>query len=434
LRVVVVGAGLSGLFTACDLIARGVDDVVVVDRSDKPGGVTKTIVRDGFMLEPGAGSFVLPHPDLGHLLNLVDAGVTPAPPAVSVRYLYIDGRLIELPASPKALLAPVLPVAAKLRALSEPLIRSKTSGDESLLSFCQRRFGTRAGDLISWMMASGVFAGDPRRLSVRSAFSTLTDLEDHGGSVIGGAIKKRRGRTGPRPAAHLPVGGMSAVVGSAAAVLGDRLHTGFKVESLHEAGGHWVVEGPGSLTADAVVVATDPSQASRILGGDLGARLAGAPTAPVAVVGLGGSEDGARIPQGFGALVGAGESMVTRGVLFESSYAPDRAPDGSWLMKVIAGGATNPDVVEWEETRLVDRLVLESSRIVGSELVPTFVEVARHLPGIPQYDAGHHRWLHGLQSLVEARPGLALTGWGYRGVGVAQLASDARAVARSLVG
>ena len=429
-----VGAGLSGLFTACDLIGRGVDDVVVVDRSDKPGGVTKTIVRDGFMLEPGAGSFVLPHPDLGHLLNLVDAGVTPAPPAASVRYLYIDGRLIELPASPKALLAPILPVAAKLRALSEPLIRSKTSGDESLLSFCQRRFGTRAGDLISWMMASGVFAGDPRRLSVRSAFSTLTDLEDHGGSVIGGAIKKRRGRTGPRPAAHLPVGGMSAVVGSAAAVLGDRLHTGFKVESLHEAGGHWVVEGPGSLTADAVVVATDPAQASRILGGDLGARLAGAPTAPVAVVGLGGSENGARIPQGFGALVGAGESMVTRGVLFESSYAPDRAPDGSWLMKVIAGGATNPDVVEWEETRLVDRLVLESSRIVGSELVPTFVEVARHLPGIPQYDAGHHRWLHGLQSLVEARSGLALTGWGYRGVGVAQIASDARAVARSLVG
>lgn len=429
-----VGAGLSGLFTACELISSGVDDVVVVEKSAKAGGVTETIERDGFMLDPGVGSFVLPHPDLGYMLNLIGAKVVPASSPVSVRYLYIDGRLTQLPASPKALFAPVLPLAAKMRALSEPVITSKSSGDESLLSFCKRRFGNRAGELISWMMASGVFAGDPRRLSVRSAFPTFIDLEHKMGSVIGGAIRKRRGRSGPLPTAHIPVGGMGAVARDAAAVLGDRLVTGFRVETLHEADGRWIVEGPESLTADAVVLATHPLLASGILGGELGAHLAGAATAPVAVVGLGGSGGGAAIPEGFGALVGAGESMVTRGVLFESSYAPGRCPEGSWLMKVIAGGATNRDVVEWEEKRLVEQVVLESSKIVGSDLVPTFVEVVRHLPGIPQYEVGHDRWLNGVQSLVAARPGLALTGWGYRGVGVAHIASDARAVARSLTG
>jgi oxygen-dependent protoporphyrinogen oxidase len=126
--------------------------------------------------------------------------------------------------------------------------------------------------------------------------------------------------------------------------------------------------------------------------------------------------------------------MITRGVLFESSYAPGLAPEGSWLLKMIAGGATEPGVVDWEEERLVDRLVSEASRIVGAQLGPTFVEVVRHRRGIPQYKTGHMRWLADIDALVGARPGLALTGWGYRGVGVAHVASDARAVASKLAG
>jgi oxygen-dependent protoporphyrinogen oxidase len=91
-------------------------------------------------------------------------------------------------------------------------------------------------------------------------------------------------------------------------------------------------------------------------------------------------------------------------------------------------------VVDWEADRLVDRMISEASRIVGAELDPAFVEVVRHRRGIPQYGVGHMRWLDEIDALVAARPGLALTGWGYRGVGVAHIASDSRVVASKLAG
>ncbi|MEX2133779.1 MAG: protoporphyrinogen oxidase, partial [Acidimicrobiia bacterium] len=229
MRVVVVGAGLAGLFTACELIAQGIDDVVVVDDSPEPGGITRTIVRDGYTLEPGAGSFVLPHPDLNPLLDQVGARLVSTRPTSSVRYVYTDDRLVAIPASPGALLAPVIPIAAKVRALLEPLIRSKSPKDESLDSFCRRRFGSSAGEMLASLMAAGVFAGDPRRISVEAAFPTLSKLEDHG-SVLLGAMRKRRARTGPRPSAYIPVGGMAGLAESAASFLGDRLRSNFRVD------------------------------------------------------------------------------------------------------------------------------------------------------------------------------------------------------------
>jgi protoporphyrinogen/coproporphyrinogen III oxidase len=433
LRVVVVGSGLAGLFTACELIAIGIDDVVVVDESHDPGGVTRTVVRDGFTLEPGAGSFVLPHPDLSPLLDQVGAKLISTRPSSSVRYVYTDDRLVAIPTSPRAFLAPVIPVAAKARCLLEPLVRSKSPNEESLDSFCRRRFGSSAGGLLAWLMASGVFAGDPRHLSVEAAFPSFSRLEDHG-SVLLGAIRKRRTRTGPRPSSYIPVGGMAGLAESVAGFLGDRLRGDFRVESVHEADGEWLVRGPQALSADAVVIASDPLQAAVMLKDDLAVLLAQATSAPVAVVGLGGSDERVQIPDGFGALVRAGDSMIIRGILFESSYAPVRAPEGSWLLKVIAGGAIDTGVVDWDEERLVDRVVAEASRILGVELDPTFVEIVRHRRGIPQYEPGHMQWLEQVDALVAARPGLALTGWGYRGVGVAQLASDARAIASKLAG
>lgn len=428
MRVVVVGAGLAGLFTACELVLQGIDDVIVVDQSDVPGGVVRTIVRDGYQLEPAVGSFALPHPEIGPLLDLVGAEVARARQTSSLKYVYTDGHLVAIPSSPGALLAPVVPIAAKGRTLLEPLIRSKSPPDESLESFCRRRFGASAGAMLAWLMATGVFAGDPRRISVAAAFPALSGLEEHG-SILIGAMRRRRARTGPRPSTFVPIGGMAAIAGSLAAFLGDRLRTNFEVESVLETDDGWVVNGPEELTADSVVIAVDPSHAAAMLQGELSTTLATATSAPVVVVGLGGSDDRTQIPEGFGALVAPGESMITRGVLFESSYAPGRAPAGSWLLKIIAGGATAPGVASWEEGRIEERVASEASRIIGSDLDPTFVEVVRHRKGIPQYEIGHLRWLDEIEALLAARSGLALTGWGYRGVGVAQIARDARNVA-----
>lgn len=432
MRVVVVGGGLSGLFTAIELTSAGIDDLIVVDGSARPGGVAQTVERDGFMLEPAAGSLTLPHPHLSPILERIGAEMTEV--AGDARYVYVGERLVELPRSPRALLAPLLPWWSKLRAAAEPLVGRPRSDEESLDEFCKRRFGHDAGEMAAWLMAAGVYAGDPEQLSAESAFPMLAALEADHGSVVKGVLRRRRDRPAgtPLPKPYVPRGGMGELARRAADSLGERFRASFAVESVRSEGSGWVVEGPEALRAEAVVIATRPEQASRLVGGDLGRHLERVSAAPVVVVGLGGS-DGS-VPDGFGALIGPGQSLATLGILFESSYAPERAPAGSWLLKVIAGGSTRPDVLHWEDERLIDEMRAEVNLVLGSDLEPSFIEVIRHADGVPQPEIGHVSWLARVDSLLSQRPGLHLTGWGYRGVGVPQLATDAARVRRALAG
>lgn len=434
MRVIVVGAGLAGLFTASELSHSGVD-VTVVEASAEPGGITRTIERDGFSLEPGAGSFNLPHPHLSPILSRAGAQVAPARRAVA-RHVYSKGRLVGLTPSPGALLAPVLDWRAKFRALGELVIdRGDPEIEESLDSFCRRRFGEGAGELAAWLMATGVYAGDPRALSAAAAFPMMTSLESEHGSVMRGALRARLGRSPSpdRPTAHVPVGGMSGLADALTSSIRGRFLADFPVESLSREAGGWVVHGPETLQADELVLAVRPKVAARIAGGELGELLTESATAPVAVIWLGGAGEPPH-PQGFGALVGPGEELATLGILFESSYAPARAPKNSWLTKVIAGGATRPEVVRWDRDVLVEVVSREAGQVLGKSVFPTFVEVVRHHPGIPQYQIGHRRWLDVVRDLVNRHPGLHLTGWGYRGIGVAALATDAARVAAKITG
>lgn len=431
MRVVVVGGGLAGLFTASQLTAAGVEDVVVVEGSPRPGGVTRTVRRDGFSLEPGAGSFSLPDPGLSPILDR--AGVETMPVAAGVRHVFVDGGLRELEASPRLLLSPLLSLPAKLRAAAEILVPSRTNAGESLAEFCRRRFGRGAGDMVSWLMASGVFAGDPTRLSAMAAFPVLEELELEASSVIRGALRRRRRTRSRQPRRlHVPVGGMARLADQLVDTMGDRFRPGFAVESVYQDSGSWVVEGPEKIPADIVVLAVPPRAGAEMVDSELSGLLSRAQSAPVAVVGVGGPGS-SPFPPGFGALVGPDENLATRGVLFESSYAPDRAPNGSWLVKAIVGGATRPDVSTLSDQRLVDHTIREMGIISGGHMAPSFVEPIRHRPGIPQYETGHLHWLSSLDALLGSRPGLRVTGWGYRGVGVASLAMEATRLAREIV-
>lgn len=407
------------------MVAKGVDDLVVVDRAPEPGGVARTIMRDGFSFEPAVGSFSLPSPTLSPILERANVDVRPAEQG-SKRHMFVGGRLVGLEPSPRALLAPVLSVPGKLRALAEPLVRSGSDlGAESVADFCTRRFGKEAGKLLAGLMASGVFAGDAERLSAEAAFPMLAGLENEHGSVMRGAMRRRRARPrgAPAPRMHVPAGGMAALAGSIADSLGDRFAGGFAVESVRREDDRWVIDGTDRLEADIVVLAVRPEVAADLLGYEMGDDLRRLESAPVAVLGLGGAGP-TSLPPGFGALIGPDERMVSVGVLFESSYAPSRAPTGSWLVKVIVGGARQPAVVEWEDERLVTKVSEEVGRVVDAEIRPDFVEVVRHRPGIPQYTVGHSRWLAAVDRHLASRPGLHLMGWGFRGVGIASLARD----------
>ena len=93
--VVVIGGGLGGLFVACEVVRRG-GRPLVLEASPRAGGIAATIREDGYLLEPAAGSFLLPHPQLTPLLESAGATVVPASDASHRRYVFNYGKLFEL--------------------------------------------------------------------------------------------------------------------------------------------------------------------------------------------------------------------------------------------------------------------------------------------------------------------------------------------------
>jgi len=425
--VIVVGGGFSGLLTAIEFGRRGIK-ATVVEATDFPGGVARTLREDGYLLEPAAGTFMLPHSDLSPLLHTAGIDLVESPASARRRWAFRHGAIHELKDSPAIALSPVLSLRAKFRTLREPWIHTPPpADDESLLHFMCRRLGPETGAMIANVMAHGVFAGDPSVMSARAAFPKLVALEDEAGSLIRGGIARMaaRDKGTPRATAHTAPEGMASVAQALADFLGSRYRDSFPVRSVRPKGSRWVIEGPESLEADAVVIALAPDAAARIVPDDMAPLLTDRPTARVAIVGLGGQACDMPVPPGFGFLTGPGESIHALGMLFESEYAANRAPKGCRMVKAIYGGDADPRMMSLSDDEIIETAIRELSIAIGVEVRPSFTKVVRQESGIPQYRLGHPAWLTQLDEALLAHPGLEFTGWGYRGIGVSSLASDA---------
>ncbi len=432
--VIVLGGGLGGLLVACEVARRG-GRPLVLEAGPEAGGVAATVHEDGYLLEPAAGSLLLPHRDLTPILDAVGASVVAATQASRRRFVFDRGTLFEL-AGPRAIGTGLVSGRGKLRLLREPFVPGRTdSADESLLSFLERRLGPEAGRLGATLMAHGVFAGDPRRLSAGAAFPALASLEEQAGSLVRGGLARRRSapKGAPRPRVHVAERGMAGLAAELAAYLADGFRPDWKAQAVRPDGDGWVVTGSGSLRAPSVVLALAPGAAARVAPEPLAAVLGEASAAPVAVVGLGGRSADVPVPAGFGALTGPDADTRVLGLLFESSYAPGRAPDRHRLLKGIYGGAADPSVLALDDDELVDLAVEEAGRILGVAPQPSWTRVVRHTPGIPQYDVGHLAWLEHLDNVTADMAGLHLAGWAYKGIGVSSLAQRAAELAEVLV-
>src|SRR5215470_4838029 len=118
---VVVGAGIAGLAAALELQSAGCD-VLVVDPSDRPGGVMRTDHRKGFVVESGPNTAAVNAAMLEFLNRRgLAGGMLRAAPASRKRFVYRGGALVRVPDSLLRLAGtPLLSVRAKARVLTEP--------------------------------------------------------------------------------------------------------------------------------------------------------------------------------------------------------------------------------------------------------------------------------------------------------------------------
>jgi protoporphyrinogen/coproporphyrinogen III oxidase len=462
-HVVVVGGGIAGLALAHTLRTVGGGSpgvsVTVVERAARPGGPIRTEEAEGYLLEWGPEGFLDNAPDtlaLAEALGLGDR-LLPSRDTARRRFVYRGGRLQALPTGPLSFLrSGLLSIRGKLRLAGEPWARPRPSEDETIDAFATRRLGAEAASALVGPMVTGVFAGDPRRLSLRACFPRLFELEtEHGGLVRGvfaGARKKKRDPAAPRrsPFGRLTSfrGGLEELVRALAHSLAPDLRTGVAVRGLErqrppaprEGSPRYrvVLEDGSALAADAVVLAGRAADTARLLEprvAEAAALLREIPSSPVGVLGLGYPSSAMPRPlDGFGFLVARGEGPRILGVLWESSIFEGRAPQGSVLLRVMVGGALDPEAVDLPDDRLLASVRDDLSTTMGLRSVPTFVRIVRHRAGISQYTVGHvERVQRAERLLAEALPGVVLAGSSYRGVAMNACIAEAGPLAEQIL-
>jgi len=421
---IVIGGGISGLTCAYHLQQAGIP-VRVLDAGVRPGGVISTQEKDGFRFELGPQSFLSTEP----LLNLIDAlglknellyADSRAP-----RYILIRGQLVPAPLTPPSLLTtPLLGVRTKWRLSTEMLRRTNPpSTDESIAAFVRRKFGDELLDRIVGPFVSGIYAGDPEKLSLRASFPKIHEFEMKYGSVLRGAMKSRPARGMPRPGLCSFRGGMETFPRALAARLGDALLS----ESIVVGARHGKANGSSSfevdltrnghretLLASAVILAAPVNAASEILKGvsdKFAAPFARIEYAPLAVVAAGYRRDQVRhAGNGFGFLVPRSEGLRVLGTVWNSSLFQERAPENMACFTSFAGGATDPALCGMSEDEIAEIICGEVKRVLGITGPPMTRLVHRYTRALPQYNLGHSETVSALGAVASSVPGLFLAG------------------------
>jgi oxygen-dependent protoporphyrinogen oxidase len=367
MTVGIVGAGITGLALTHYLDARGVD-VVTFEAASEPGGAIDSRRVDGHVLECGPQRVRLTDEisdmvdDLGLREELLVADDE------LPLYVYVDGRLREVPRSiPAFLRTDLLSWPGKLRLLAEPLT-GDGDPDETAAELFTRKFGGEAYHNLIGPLFGGIYGSDPARMPAKHALSGLLRMEAKHGNLLQPALKRvRSGGETPPPISFLD--GMQQLPEALYAAHDDSVELETPVEAVRTDGDGYVLETPGeSVRVDDVVVTVRADRAAALLAdvdADSAAALDELDYNSLVYVHLLADVDRA----GFGYQVRRDEPLQTLGVswndsLFDAASASRSAAlDGSagerttrqtgreGVYTVFLGGMDHPEAMEWSAER-----------------------------------------------------------------------------------
>lgn len=431
-KIVVVGAGISGLTVAYWLKKEGIN-AKIIEANSEVGGNIKTVSHDGFVFDTGPNSGLETTPLISQLvseLNLNDEFIY-ANKEANKRYILRNGILHPLPLNPKDFLTTKLfSTTGKLRVLMEPFVgKSKDGYYQSVAQFVRRRLGEEFLDYVINPFVSGVFAGDPENLSVKSAFPKLYRLEKVYGGLFKGMIKgakerKKRTEKSKQEAAMFSFkSGMYALIKALSENLKDQIFVNNKVTTLEKKDDHYVLkilhnDNTISIETESVLFTIPAYAVAEILknkDGVLFNHLSTIYYPKVLVLNLIYKKEKIGQPlDGFGFLIPEKEKKKFLGAIWNSAIFPNRGDDNYASFTLFVGGARQSNLFENELDEVNKSVINEFETIMKIDEGPVSINYRLWEKAIPQYSLGYIEKEKAMDEFEKNYPGVFLGG-NYRG-------------------
>jgi oxygen-dependent protoporphyrinogen oxidase len=472
MNLLIIGGGIAGLSAAYYAVrSKRHAKITLLEASNHWGGkiTTDRVPFDSgdFIIEGGPDTFLATKPwavALCKELGLADRlhGTNPHQKKTYVLrknklWPLPDGLALMIPTNiPSILKSSLVSWPGKIRMGLDFLLPSHNGHlDESLGHFVSRRLGREAYENLIEPLMSGIYAGDGDRLSLRSTFPYLHDLEHRYGSLARGALQMRQQMAahgaktqGSRSAFLTPTTGLAEVVEKLIEYLSSKdadLQLNAPAKSVTRgnlAPDIWNVtlDSGETLGADAVILATPAPVTGSLLASldpELASVLQSIPYASTATITLAYRQsDLSRPLDGYGYVIPRREGRRALACTWTSTKFPHRAPEGYALIRVFVGRAgqaltpapppfwrgefSHPLAGEGPGVRehLLDLAREELELTLGITTVPLLSRVFIWESAMPQYNLGHPEKLAQIDAALEKYTGLALAGNGYRGIGI----------------
>ncbi|MFZ5946685.1 MAG: protoporphyrinogen oxidase [Stygiobacter sp.] len=431
-KVAVLGAGISGLSTAYWLKKNNFD-FVVLEKENYVGGSMQTIRKDGFQIDFGPNSGLETTPIIRQIVDDIGFAneMVYASDSANKRYILRNDTLHALPTSPPAFLSTKLfSTKAKLRLFAEPFIGKSADGYyQSMSDFVRRRLGQEFLDYAIDPFVSGVFAGDPNKLSVKSAFPKLYRLEEVYGGLIKGMIKgakerKQRAEQSKQNARMFSfINGMQSFAISIADTMKENILLNAVAQKVEKQNEKWEINYSqnGELKELVVdyIISTIPVYAAEKLFTPIDKEFQSHANEiyypPVMVLYLGYKKSQVETPlDGFGYLIPSKEKKNYLGAIWSSAIFPNRCDDDKAAFTLFVGGARSPHLFEMGNEKLVEIVIKEfheTMKIIGD---PILIEYKHWQKAIPQYNIGYIEHENYFDKFERENKGIILSG-NYRG-------------------
>lgn len=444
-EIVVIGAGLTGLSTAFHLHRQG-RDVVILEKADRVGGQIHTYHENGFTFESGPNTGVVSFPEVAELFQMLEGScqLEIARESSKRRLIWKGNRFHELPCSPvSAITTPLFRLSDKFRILGEPWRKKGTDPDEPVGALAARRLGKSFYEYAVDPFVSGVYAGDPMKLTTRYALPKLYNLEANYGSFIRGAIAKAKEPKTDRDRlatkkVFSAVGGLQRLVEALSKDL--RIITSANnLKVMPTADGQWscTYNGTEEIVCRKVVTTVGAYALPALLPFIPEAQMQKMSNlfyAPIIQVILGVKNARGLDFPAFGGLVPSKEQKRVLGILFPSSCFEQRCPDGGALYSYFIGGARHTDYLQKsdDEIREITLEAFHSMLKYPADMQPDLLRIFRHEHAIPQYWSDSGERFATIEALQQQYPGLILAGNMRDGIGMGNRIHQGASIANSI--
>ncbi len=433
-KIGIIGGGISGVSAAFWLSYKSSDfDITLLEKNNYFGGSIDTYYKDNYTVEAGPNGFLDSKPETLELFK--DAGLEDkllrSNDAARKRFIMRDGKLHKLPeGAGEFFKSEILSIKAKLRLASEIFIPKKDNDkDETIADFARRRLGSEALDYMIAPMVAGIFAGNPEKMSLKSCFPVIYNLEIEYGGLIKALIKKRKkssSASGPSGVLTSYKGGLKNAITdivNTAKLNGVIFKNNSEVISIEKQNQKFIVQTNDAEYEFDKLIITSPAYTASIflkkLNEELANELTKIPYAPIFVAGLGfNNSDVEDDLDGFGYLIPSKEKRKILGALYTSSIFPERAPTNNKLIRVLIGGDNNRWINTESDESLIDIALNETKDTIKHNMQPNCIITSRAEKAIPQYRIGHNEIVNKVEEIANEISNIYIGGNILYGVGI----------------